>query len=461
MSSLKNVIENEYCVGCGACAYLTDSKMHINKFGEYVPDTSFVYTENNLLDQACPFLSPSLNEDVLAKNIFGATNSYDSVLGYYLDTFASFVKEENYREKGTSGGTTTWIVTELLKKGLIDGVIHVKEFDRKNINDPYYKYGISYTEDEIREASKTRYHVVEMSEVLAEIKGNGKKYAVIGVPCMIKTIRRLQLIDENLQNQIPFTISLVCGHLKSINWSVSLAWGAGIAPKDSTKIQYRTKGDDIPARAYVFRAENNQQQVIQKDSASVAGGKFNAGALMLKGCEYCDDVIGETSDLTVGDAWLPRFESDDHGTNLLVVRNHQILQILQEAKKCNRIELINISKDDAIRTQTGGYRQRREGLSYRLDREIKKGNWVPEKRIKPNQFQLTSLRKKIYDGRSKVTEISRVLFKEALEKNDYKIYDQRIMQLTKDLRKKEILNSLPKLLMNKMQRTVLRFLKRS
>lgn len=460
MSILEKIVNEGYCVGCGGCAYISNSKMKINEYGEYVPMNTILDVDDKLLEKVCPSLSPDLNEDVLASNLFSSNNSYDKTLGYYQQTFAAYIKEDNFREKGTSGGTTTWIVTELLRKNLIDGVIHVKENIRENISDPFYKYGLSHTENEIRLAAKTRYHVVEMNEVLSLIKNSNKKYAFIGVPCMIKTIRRLQLIDEQLKTKIPFTISLVCGHLKSINWSLSLGWGAGIHPKDSAKIQYRTKGKDIPARAYVFRVEDKNNNIIQKDSALVAGGKFNAGALMLKACEFCDDVIGETADLTVGDAWLPRFEADDKGTNLLVVRNKQILDLLIQGKKEDKINLIDITVEEAINSQTGGYKQRREGLSYRLDREIKKNRWVPTKRIKAGQFNLTTSRKNIYNERTKVTDVSRELFKNALENDNYEIYNKEISTLTKQLRKNEIMSSLPRLVLNKLQRIFLKLIKR-
>lgn len=460
MSTLEKIVNEGYCVGCGGCAYISNTKMKLNEYGEYVPSENILKKEDDVLEKICPSLSPDLNESILANNLFSSDNSYDKTLGYYQKIFAAYVTEDNFREKGTSGGTTTWIVTELLRNGLIDGVIHVKESFRKNFTDPFYKYGLSHTEDEIRIAAKTRYHVVEMSEVLALIKDTNKKYAFIGVPCMVKTIRRLQLVDIPLKTQIPFTISLVCGHLKSINWSLSLGWGAGVHPKNNAKIQYRTKGKDIPARAYVFRIEDNKQNIIQKDSALVAGGKFNAGALMLKACEFCDDIIGETSDLTVGDAWLPRFEADDNGTNLLVIRNKQIFNLLIKGKENNKIKLIDITVKEAIDSQRGGYKQRREGLSYRLDREIQKKRWVPTKRIKPAQFNISPSRKKIYDQRTEVTDISRKLFKEALNNDNYEPYNTEISKLTKQLRKNEIMNSLPKLLLNKLQRIFLKLVKR-
>ena len=35
---LNKVVEGNYCVGCGACAYASKGVMKINKYGEYEPD---------------------------------------------------------------------------------------------------------------------------------------------------------------------------------------------------------------------------------------------------------------------------------------------------------------------------------------------------------------------------------------------------------------------------------------
>lgn len=451
--NIKKVVDGDYCVGCGSCAYLSQTSMKINEYGEYIPQLDLMEDADiKQLEFACPFLNPEQDETVIAKNLYHKEASYDETLGYYIDIFAGYVQEKNFRKNGTSGGMTSWIAVELLKRGLVDGVIHVKENNKSNLNEPFYKYAISTTEDEIKNAAKTRYHVVEMTEILELVNSSKKKFVFIGVPCMCKSIRRLQLLNETLKEKIPFVISLVCGHLKSINWSLSLSWGAGIAPMDSSKIQYRTKGEKIPARAYVFQATDRYGHTIQKDSAEVAGGKYNAGALMLKACEFCDDVIGETSDITIGDAWIPKFEADDNGTNLLVVRNKIIYDILLEARANQRLVLENITIEEALSSQSGGYKQRREGLSYRLQREIDKNKWVPKKRINPSQFKISSRRKSIYDSRSEVTNVSRKLFTQALAESNYKIYSEKIIGMTSKLRKQEILNSLPKLLLNKIQR---------
>jgi coenzyme F420 hydrogenase subunit beta len=461
LAQLRDVVQGGYCVGCGACAFASGRQMRTNDYGEYVPDlekvTALKYSSEQIAS-LCPSLRPDLNEDVIAKQLFAKEAHYDSKLGFVQTSYASYVKEGAFREHGTSGGMGTWIATELLKKGLVDGVIHVKQSKRDAAADPFFLYGISRTAEEIQQASKSRYHVVEVSKVLGLVRENPGRYVFIGVPCISKSIRRLQLVDPLFAERIPFIASLVCGHLKSINWSLALAWSVGINPDDATAIQYRTKEEGIPARAYVFRAAGKNNAIRQQDSSNVPGGKFNAGAMMLPACDFCDDVVGETADVTIGDAWIPRFEVDANGTNLLVVRNTIIHDLLKSAADSDRIMLEEISDAEAANSQSGGFRQRREGLSHRLQRELAKGRWVPRKRVSPGQFALNAARKRIYDGRSEITLKSRQLFREALRVKDFELYTSGIRPLLRKVRIMELRSSFFALAFNKIKRIFFRSL---
>ncbi|WP_010523474.1 Coenzyme F420 hydrogenase/dehydrogenase, beta subunit C-terminal domain [Aquimarina agarivorans] len=460
MSTIKKVVESGYCVGCGACAYATKSKMTINKYGEYEPEIikkgleSFNADSN--VEKVCPFLSPDLNENVLAEEFLDGKDNFSSKIGFYNNVLAGHVNESEFRKNGTSGGTGTWIGAELLKLGYIDGVIHVKKNKRLAFGDPFYKYAISNTLKEIQDGAKTKYHVVEVSEVLELVKDRPGKYLFIGVPCLVKAIRRIQLVDPVIKESLPFLVSLVCGHFKSINWTLSLGWAKGIHPKDLSEFQYRTKGDNIPARKYVFRAQN-EKETIQEDSSKVTGGKFNQGALMLSACNFCDDVVGETADLTIGDAWLPQFEADDNGTNLLIVRNKILQNIFEVARSEGRMTLVDITEKDAIDSQSGGFRQRREGLSYRLSKKQSKGEWYPEKRIQPNQFSVSMLRKMIYTNRAEVSDLTRASFLEAIESDNYNIYKNTVDTKIKKLMKLELSSIFFKALNNKISRKIQKY----
>jgi coenzyme F420-reducing hydrogenase beta subunit len=454
--SLEQVVSGGYCSGCGACAYQNKTKMRLNTHGEYQPEIpdgdAAIQAQMGEAVTSCPFLRPDLNEDVLGKEHFGSDAVHDPYIGYHLSTFGAYVKQDGYRASGTSGGMGTWIGSELLRRGMIDGVIHAKAVDPNDEGGAFFKYEISRTEGAIRAGAKTRYHVLEMSQVMVEVRERPGRYLFIGVPCFCKAVRRLQKIDPVINERIAYVVSLVCGHYKSVNWTRSLAWGAGVHPNDLAAFQYRTKGADIPARAYVFRATVKDGSVVQKDSAELVGGKFNAGAMMLNACDYCDDVVGETADLTIGDAWLPKFDVNQGGTNLLIVRNSEIGRLLSEARDADCIHLEAISSKEATDSQSGGFRQRREGLSYRLLKAQNEGRWAPEKRIEPGSIPLSGARRRIYDERLRCASLSRDAFKRALDKNDYGYYVKIMEKAFKRLRAIEIRSSFFRILKGRLER---------
>ena len=438
---IKEVIKNGYCVGCGGCAYLASSGMHINKYGEYQPTDVEIVSKFEGVERICPSLNPSENEDNLAKVFLQNINQYKKGIGLYDSIYAGYAIEGDFRERGTSGGIGTWMATELLKNNIIDGVIHVKQAKRSASTDPFFSYQISHTIDEVQDGSKTRYHVVEINSILQEVKKLQGSYLFIGVPCMAKAVRRLQLVDKILSDRITIVASLVCGHLKSINWTLSLAWSQELEPQDTSSFQYRTKGANISARAYVFRAWDMHGKTYQEDSAKVVGGKFNQGALMLPACEFCDDVVGETADFTIGDAWLPQFEADKNGTNLIISRNSIITMLLREAKIKQRLHITEITAEEAYNSQSGCFRQRGEGLSHRLLKKQQANQWAPDKRVSAGEFKVSRSRQRIYNLRSEITSISRDLMIKALDRNDYSIYANGLSIKTKQLRRLEVCNT--------------------
>lgn len=458
--NIQKVLDSNCCIGCGACAYVSESNMKLNQFGEYIPDfeknkSSFLSNEEENA-KVCPFLSPELNENILSNDLFCASPHFNDKIGYYWDCFGAYVKSSEIRNDSTSGGFGTWLGLKLLSLGHIDGVIHAREVEPKNNDGALFKYKVSKDPSSIKAGAKTRYHVMEMSEVLKEIRKSSGKFLFIGVPCFIKSIRRIQKIDNVIREKIPYTVSLVCGHYKSINWTRSLAWGAGINPKELKKFQYRTKGAKIDPRAYVFKALSYDGYEIQKDSSKIIGGKFNAGAMMPNACNYCDDVVGETADITIGDAWLPKFDTNKGGTNLLIIRNKQIYDIVLESERAGEVFLEKISCEEAINSQSGGFRQRREGLSYRLLLAKKKKLWVPQKRVKDNQIKLSWIRKLIYRQRMLCSNLSRNFFPLAMDLNDYNIYRQKLRKHFLYLRSLEIISSFRTSFSIKIKRYIIR-----
>ena len=124
------VIKGDYCIGCGACASVKDSPLFIElkNNGMYqanLKPLNDLSSQDTAIDKVCPFSDSSLNEDQISQKLFAEKCQYDSKIGYYLQTFAGYVTEGEFRNKGSSGGIGTWVLSRLLEKNLVDYVIHI------------------------------------------------------------------------------------------------------------------------------------------------------------------------------------------------------------------------------------------------------------------------------------------------------------------------------------------------
>ena len=100
----------------------------------------------------------------------------------------------------------------------------------------------------------------------------------------------------------------------------------------------------------------------------------------LRACDFCDDIFGETADICFGDAWLPSFDREWRGTNIVLSRNAFLDGFLTAGVERNDLWLDDLSVDDLINSQAGSFRHRWFGMSVRLPEAGKHGEPVPLKR---------------------------------------------------------------------------------
>lgn len=385
------------CIGCGACTYAsTRSSMAFDVFGLYKPQLDSNKLRSESFEQVCPFSDEGPHEDELAEELFGDNEDAHESIGRSIKCFAGYVQEANFRAKGSSGGITTWLAVELLERNMVDAVIHVGRQSSSVDLKPIYAYRISTTIDEVKSNSCTKYYPITLDPILREIKGADKKrYLFIGIPCFVKTIRRLCKVDEAINERIKYTISLFCGHLKSHDFTGKLINETYPKLKEFSDHYYRVKDDTIPADRYVSGVSDMQNIMKTLDWTEISGAEWNTGSFKYPACNFCDDVVGETADVSIGDAWLPRFRKDSGGTNALIVRNRSLLTIIEEAGYSARLSLVKLTSQEVADSQRGGLTDRREGLSYRLHLFRVLGEYVPLKRVKPANT-IPSRRKGIY-----------------------------------------------------------------
>lgn len=398
---MNTVVKNDYCIGCGVCASLIGSPfvMALDKEGKFSPlikEDSFQGEDvkiNPLL--VCPFSNSSKNETVVGKELFSKYQGIknNKYIGYYTHNYAGYVKVGEYRKNGSSGGMGNWIAAQLLNHNLVDAIIHVRSDDSSNKQ--LFKYQISYSKTELSSGAKSKYYPIEMSQVIQLVKENKGRYALVGIPCFIKAIRLLAEQDEIIKNRIKFFIGLVCGHLKSDMFAKTIGWQLGIEPDNLTNIDFRKKIMGRAANDYgveVRGLEKDENIITSSPIKDLYTTNWGHGLFKYNACEFCDDILAETADVTVGDAWLPEYSNDSMGTNIVTVRNPIIKKILED--NIDQIHIEEIHPKKIYKSQSSGIRHRRHGLAYRLYLKDQNNEWRPEKRVTPNN-KLSLKRKNI------------------------------------------------------------------
>lgn len=433
MHELQKVIDGGYCIGCGACAYAAKESVELieDEYRQYQGRLKSGADRGDLdvALKVCPFSNEGPDEDEISQEIFDYnTGSYTEVIGFYKSLYAGHVSDEEVRPKVTSGGILTYVLSELLKRDLIDAVVHVKKSEEPGT---LFEYGFSRTPDEVLQGAKSRYYPIEMSKVMEFIKNNNGRYAFVGIPCFIKTARRICRQDPVIAERIHFFVGLVCGHLKSKAYADMLAWRAGIDPAEMKSIDFRHKFPDRNADDYGICVEAADGAMKTLAARETPGTSWGLGFFKYEACDYCDDIFCETADLAVGDAWIGKYTSDALGNSVVVVRNEIINSIICDGMENGQLVFDVLSEKEALASQGGGFRHRRTGLGDRLLLKQKHTAWVPKKRVGVATVKIPILKKLIYRYRMYLREKSVEVWKESAASGNYSMFDARMKWPTK------------------------------
>ncbi|MFZ5940860.1 MAG: Coenzyme F420 hydrogenase/dehydrogenase, beta subunit C-terminal domain [Bacteroidota bacterium] len=459
---LDKVISQDYCIGCGACAAVKDSPFRIkmNEYGNIVAYAAGdVDSSPAKVLSVCPFSGVSMNEDEIGDLIFADVQEKSSKIGRYLDNYAGHVNDDAFRSRGSSGGVGKWLGYTLLKEKMVDYFIQVVPNSSKDPSKPLFDYAVISDVNEVLKGSKSSYYPVSLVNMIEVIRKQEGRYAITGVPCFIKTLRLLASEDEVFRSRVKYTIGIVCGGMKSANHAKMVGWQMKVNPRNLVAIDFRRKYPDKPAKYKIYQVWSDQDDRERYlDSYDIYGTDFGAGYFKPNACDYCDDVVNETADISIGDAWLPSFEADPKGTTILTVRNREIGELIARKISEGELTLEVLSADDVARSQAGGFRHRRDALSYRIAKKDARKEWYPVKRVKANEIPIDRKRKRIYNLREKIARQSHISFYHALQKDDLEVFFREMKPLFKSYVSANY-GVLPVRVFNKLKKKVLNKIK--
>jgi coenzyme F420-reducing hydrogenase beta subunit len=340
--------------------------------------------------------------------LFPDAEHTDPLVGRFRSAYVGHTAGDRLRDQGSSGGMTGWLLTELLRRELVDGVAHVAPANDRRRDGRFFEYRISRTEAEIHAGAKSRYYPVELSEALETIGSVPGRYAVTGIPCFVKAVQLLRREDPVVRERVAFTVGLFCGHMKSARFVESLAWQMGVPLDEVESLDFRLKDPGRPANWYRAGLALRDGRSAQMDWWNLVDGDWGAGFFQNGACDYCDDVVAETADISFGDAWVEPYSSDGRGTNVVVVRSPALQELLEAGIRDGLLRLTPVDAHFVRESQAAALRHRREGLAYRLSRRHR--GLRPRKRVASDLRSISVQRRLIYRMRRMITAWSHRIF---------------------------------------------------
>lgn len=217
-TDLKNeVIAGGTCGKCGGCvSFCSANRIGALKIGENgFPD----YEDQDkcltcgLCYMVCPQTHP-LQEEI------DAASDWEPPIGHFNEVFSARSADKDILEAGTDGGVVTALLVHLLENGFIDGAavsISDGPFKRRAI--------VATSREELLQAAGSHWaevpHLEEVGEgytnfvpvirTIHELEPKKlKKIALVGTPCQIGAVRKMQVLNIVPSDIVVLTIGLFC-----------------------------------------------------------------------------------------------------------------------------------------------------------------------------------------------------------------------------------------------------------
>lgn len=436
-----DVVQYDYCTGCGVCTAVAGDSVSVRKDARGILQADVTNLTAEALEtcnKVCPFSDAAPDETEIAKHLFPEPKHCDEIAGRYENAYAGWVNEGRYREVGSSGGMGTWVLVELLRSGEVDHVVNVHQIEDVAGGPPQYQFRVVSKAEDIIGGAKSRYYPITYADALQEIKKIDGAVAIIGIPCFIKAVRSLSVAEPLYRAKIKYTVGLLCGHLKSARYLDLFVLNMGQRPDEVTKFNFRKKFPDKNAHDYGVEIEGRDGETGRAFAKSITansvfGTNWGHGMFKYHGCDFCDDVFSETADVVIGDAWVPGYDEDWQGANVVIVRNRKIGALVERARQEGRLQLDEITREQLHNSQRGSIRHRKLGLSYRLKEKARLSIPAPRKRTKAIEpAQADAKLNNLFVKRMEISKESHLAFMSVGKPEELKGFEKRMRTLIRE-----------------------------
>lgn len=340
--TLRKTVSNGLCHGCGACAAAVPGgkvRMQMAADGYLRPlaDGALDKVDETVVEAVCSGAKLTQNRT--------PGIAYHDVWGPIVTLATGYSTDPETRYRGSSGGVISAAVIYLLEHGLIDFVLQTSA----DLEDPISNITrASFSREEVLDAAGSRYAPSSPLQHLEKYLAMGKRFAFVGKPCDVASLRRMEQHDERIARLIPYKLAFFCAGVPSRLGTVKVLDALGVEQTDVTQFVYRGRG--WPGLTRATRADGSEESMDYNSS----WGTILNRHLQFR-CKVCVDGIGEFADLVCADAWYGKDGYPDfverEGRSLVVARTVVGQQVLDAMLSSKALEVTPLDIGEVARMQ--------------------------------------------------------------------------------------------------------------
>lgn len=317
----EEIIRQNLCSFCGACMAACPLSLL------WPVDEKPTLIGTCALCGICYFTCPSIefHRDDVEIMLHGRTRRPEEAVGIFRVAFTGRASKPEIRSRGQDGGVVTALLAYALDRGQIDAAVVA---GRDSLWHPKPVVATTY-QDLVRNAGTKYTPTPTLLGVRSALDEYGKRrVGVVGTPCQVKAIRRIQtspMGNQRLAQAIGLTIGLFCMESYGYdNLIGSYLTSKGVSPSAVTKVGIK-KG--------AFIAWTGETEILHVPLKEI-------DEFVRQSCRQCDDFTAEYADISVGAI------GSSNGYSTIITRTEKGLNLLRESEKAGYLETRELSQED-------------------------------------------------------------------------------------------------------------------
>ncbi len=364
----QEVILPGLCSHCGTCVGLSKGRLIFlqTQNGPLPVIRDETDTEiDSLAFQACP--GKGLHYPHLYNFVFGKQPE-NWLLGCYENIFVGYSCVPEIRLGGASGGVITQSLLFLLEKKLVDGVVVLQN----GLPQPWLATPIIATKPaQVIAASQSVYVPAPVNSILDKISTFNGKLAFVGLPDQISSLRELQRLGNSDANKVEYVFGPYVGTVMYFGAIESYLRSNGIRNLDEI-IEIRYRDGEWPG--YL--------RIKTRSGREIKARKFYYNYLIpfyiTRSTLYSVDFTNELTDISVGDAWSPKYEKLGKGFSVVIARTSKGSELLNQMRLNGLVQLDDLTVHEALAMHGHMFDFKKRGSFIRILWRKRCGKKIPD-----------------------------------------------------------------------------------